>query len=107
MKKLILTTALVVTAVAAAQAADVKEIWEKQCVKCHGADGKGQTKMGQKLKIRNLADAKIQAEMTDAKMTDAIKNGVKEGDKTKMKPAEGVNDADIKALVAYVRSLKK
>lgn len=107
MKKLILTTALLITAVAGAQAADVKGIWEKQCLKCHGADGKGQTKMGQKLKIRDLTDAKVQAEMTDAKMTDAIKNGVKEGDKTKMKPAEGVNDADIKALVAFVRSLKK
>lgn len=107
MKKLILTTAMLIAAVAAAQAADVKAIWEKQCLKCHGADGKGQTKMGQKLKIRDLTDAKVQAEMKDDKMADAIKNGVKEGDKTKMKPAEGVNDADIKALVAHVRSLKK
>ena len=32
--------------VAAVSAADVKENWDKQCLKCHGADGKGETTMG-------------------------------------------------------------
>jgi cytochrome c len=27
-------------------AADAKENWAKHCAKCHGADGKGETKMG-------------------------------------------------------------
>src|SRR5688500_12287701 len=27
-------------------AADAKANWDKHCAKCHGADGKGQTKMG-------------------------------------------------------------
>lgn len=107
MKKLILMTALVIAGMASAQAADVKELWEKNCVKCHGADGKGQTKMGQKLKIRDLTDAKIQAELKDDKMFDAIKNGVKQGDKTTMKAAEGLSDTDIKALVVFARTLKK
>lgn len=107
MKKIILMTALLVGTVAGLQAADAKEVWGKQCSKCHGADGKGDTKMGKKLKIRDLTDAKLQGELKDDKMADAIKNGVKDGGKTLMKPAEGVNDADIKALVAHVRSLKK
>ena len=107
MKKLILTTTFIIAAASALYAGDFKEIWEKQCTKCHGTDGKGDTKMGKKLKIKDLTDAKMQAEMKDDKMADAIKNGVKEGDKVKMKPAEGANDADIKALVAHVRSLKK
>jgi len=106
MKRLLIATALIAT-VAAAQAADVKELWDKNCTKCHGADGRGRTKMGQKLKIRDLTDAKVQAELKDDKMFDAIKNGVKDGDKVKMKAAEGMSDADIKALVAHARSLKK
>ncbi len=103
----ILATALLVAACVAGQAADVKELWEKNCAKCHGADGKGQTKMGAKLKVKDYTDAKVQAEMKEDKMFNAIKNGIKEGDKTLMKPAEGLSDADIKALVSHTRSFKK
>ena len=46
--------------------------------------------------------------ITDAKAADSIKNGVKENGKTTMKAfGDKLNDADIKALVAYVRTLKK
>lgn len=86
---------------------DAKAIFEKQCVKCHGADGKGDTKMGQKLKVKDYSDAKIQEKMKDEEMFKAIKEGRKEGEKTLMKPAENVTDDQVKALVAYVRSLKK
>jgi cytochrome c553 len=88
-------------------AADAKENWDKMCAKCHGADGKGDTKMGKKLDIKDFTDAKTQAALTDDKAFKAIKDGVKDGDKTRMKPAENVSDADIKALVAHVRSFKK
>jgi cytochrome c1 len=38
----------------------------------------------------------------------AIKEGLKDKEgKTLMKPAEGTSDEDIKALVAYMRTLKK
>jgi len=107
MKKLILLSALLAAAATAAQAADAKELWGKNCAKCHGADGKGKTKMGAKLKVKDYTDAKVQAEMKDDKMFAAIKNGLKEGGKEVMKPAEGMSDADIKALVAYTRSFKK
>src|SRR5215472_6148264 len=40
-KTLILTLAVLGTACLSASAADVKENWEKLCVKCHGAEGKG------------------------------------------------------------------
>ena len=88
-------------------AADVKETWEKTCAKCHGADGKGDTKMGKKLDIKDLTDAKTQASLKDEEMLKAVKEGVKDGDKTRMKPAEGLSDDEMKALVAYVRTLKK
>ena len=107
-KTLILTLAVLGTACLSASAADVKENWEKLCVKCHGAEGKGDTKMGQKLSIKDLTDAKLQAELKDDKAFKSIKEGIKDADgKVKMKPAEGLSDDEIKALVAHVRTLKK
>ena len=109
MKKLF-TLSIAVFAVAAlsAQAEDAKALYEKDCTKCHGADGKGQTKMGQKLAVKDYTDAKVQAEMKDDAAVKAIKEGLKDKDgKTLMKPAEGISDADIKGLVNYMRSFKK
>jgi cytochrome c553 len=109
MKKVfIITLAVLGAACLSASAADVKENWEKVCAKCHGAEGKGDTKMGQKLSIKDLTDAKLQAELKDDKAIKSIKEGIKDADgKIKMKPAEGLSDDEIKALVAYVRTLKK
>src|SRR5512133_1059534 len=108
MNKILLIAILsLLAAGASVRAADVKETWDKMCAKCHGADGKGDTKMGKKLDIKNLSDAKVQESFTDDKAFKAIKEGVKDGDKTRMKAAENVNDADIKALVAHVRLFKK
>ena len=64
--------------------------------------------MGKTLNAKDLTDAKVQAGFTDAKAAESIKNGVKENGKTTMKAfGDKLNDADIKALVAYVRTLKK
>jgi len=90
-----------------ASAQDAKAIFEKECAKCHGIDGKGKTKMGQKLGAKDYTDPKVQAELKDDKAFKAIKEGIKEGEKTIMKPAEGLSDDQIKALVAYMRSFKK
>src|SRR5205814_9989829 len=107
MKNLILFT-VVVGALAAfsASAEDAKAIYEKDCAKCHGADGKGDTKMGKKLSVKDYTDAKVQAEMKDDAAAKSIKEGLKDGEKTLMKPAEGLADADVKALVAYMRAFK-
>jgi cytochrome c553 len=89
-------------------AADVKENWEKVCGKCHGPDGKGDTKMGQKLGIKDLTDAKLQADLKDEQAFKSIKDGIKDDEgKIKMKPAENMSDDAITALVQYVRNLKK
>lgn len=89
-------------------AADAATNWTDLCAKCHGVDGKGQTKMGKKLSIADLTDAKVQAKFTDEQACKAIKEGLKdESGKTTMKAVEGLSDEDVKALVAYVRTLKK
>src|ERR1700760_2265783 len=107
-KLLILATVLGFSAAMIARAGDAKENWEKTCTKCHGVDGKGQTKMGQKLGVRDYSDAKVQADLKDDAAFKAIKEGLKDKeDKTLMKPAEGLSDDDIKALVAHIRSFKQ
>ncbi|MEJ5238736.1 MAG: cytochrome c [Limisphaera sp.] len=88
--------------------AKIKALYDKECAKCHGADGKGDTKMGKKLGAKDYTDPKVQAELKDDAAFKAIKEGFKDKDgKTLMKPLEGVSDEDIKALVAYMRTFKK
>jgi mono/diheme cytochrome c family protein len=108
MKKIIMLAAVLgFTAAISASAADAKENWDNLCAKCHGADGKGQTKIGQKLGVKDFTDAKIQADLKDDAATKALKEGLKDADgKTLMKPFDTLTDDEIKALVAYVRGLK-
>ncbi len=88
-------------------AADAKVTYDKDCAKCHGTDGKGETKMGKKLGAKDYSDAKVQSALKDDQAAKAIKEGLKENGKTLMKPAEGLSDDDIKGLVKYMRSFKK
>jgi cytochrome c553 len=104
---MLLTIAACAAMVVSASAADVKENWDKKCKVCHGPDGKGDTKMGKKLEIKDFTDAKYQDSLKDEAMLKAIKEGVKDGDKTRMKAAEDLSDEEMKALVAYVRKFKK
>lgn len=103
---LIVTLALGVSATVVS-AAPASENWENLCTKCHGADGKGQTKAGKKLQLKDYTDAAVQAKMTDEEMAKAITEGVFEKGKEKMKAYKEELSADeIKDLVAYVRKMK-
>ena len=104
----VLIISLLIAAPVALRAADAKANWANNCAQCHGKDGKADTKMGKMLSAKDLTDPKVQAEFTDAKATQSIKEGVKQGGKTTMKAFGGkLTDDEIKALVAYVRTLKK
>jgi mono/diheme cytochrome c family protein len=107
-RKIVLFTTVSLAAAGLSFAADAAATWNQQCASCHGKDGSGSTMMGKKLGVKDYRDAKVQSSFSDAEMTSAIKEGVKEGGKEKMKAFGGkLSDADVKALVAYVRSLKK
>ena len=110
MKKLIAASiAFMMIGAVSVWAADAKAAWAKDCAKCHGADGKGQTAMGKKMAVKDYTDAKVQADLKDDAMLKAIKEGVKDKDgKVKMKGfADTLSDDDAKALVQYIRSMKK
>ena len=82
--------------------------WKAKCASCHGADGKGDTKMGKKLAAKDYTDPAVQAALKDDAAFKAIKEGLKDKEgKVLMKPAEETSDEDIKALVAYMRTFKK
>ena len=88
--------------------ADVLANWKEHCAKCHGDDGKGDTKMGRKLSIADLTDPAVQAKFTDEAALKAMKEGVNDkAGKVAMKPVENLSAEDMPPLVKFVRGLKK
>jgi len=105
---IVLTITLLIAAPLSLRAADPKTNWANNCAQCHGTTGKGDTKMGKMLNAMDLTDPKKQSSFTDAQAAAAIKDGIKQNGKTTMKAFRGkLSDDEIKALVAYVRKLKK
>ena len=81
-----------------AAAQDAAATYKAKCAMCHGPDGKG-GKMGTK----DFASAEVQG-LSDAELIETISKGKP----PKMPAYEGkLKDAEIKDLVAYVRSLGK
>ena len=103
-----LVVSLLAASAMSVHAADAKALWDANCAQCHGANGKADTKMGKTLNAKDLTDPKSQASFTDAQAMTAIKEGVKQNGKTTMKAFGGkLSDDDIKALVAWILTLKK
>ena len=87
---------------------DTGKLWTKHCQSCHGPDGKGKTKAGKKLNVRDYTDPKVQAEMKDDAMIKATTDGIfDKGGKEKMKAyKDELSTDEIKELVAYIRKFK-
>ena len=108
MKRIFLCATAIIASAGISFGADAAGMWTQHCASCHGKDGSGSTMMGKKLGVKDYRDAKVQAAFSDGEAERAIKEGVKEGGKEKMKAFGGkISDADAKALVAYIRSFKK
>lgn len=107
--KLIVAGALIAAGAAFVFAAPVAENWENHCAKCHGADGKGQTKVGKKLQVMDYTVAANQAKFTDAEAIKVTAEGAK--DKNGKERMKGFKDElsakEIEELVAYIRKFKK
>ncbi len=105
--KLVIIAGILAAAVTAAHAADAKANWEEHCAKCHGAAGKGDTKIGKKLNAKDYSDAAVQAKFTDEQLLEATMKGVTVDGKEKMKGyADKISEAEGKELVALIRSFK-
>jgi len=77
-----------------------KKVFASKCASCHGADGKGDTKMGKMLKVPDLKEA---AGKSDAEITKLVNEG------KKPMPAFGkrLSATEIQAVVSYVKTLAK
>jgi mono/diheme cytochrome c family protein len=85
-----------------AAADDAAATYKAKCAMCHGADGKGDTPMGKKLGLRDLASPEVQ-KMSDDELTGIITKG-----KNKMPAYENkMSAAQIKDVVTYIRQLAK
>lgn len=84
-----------------AGAAEGKAVYEKRCRACHGADGKGNPAIAkaQKVEFRALSSKEVQAK-SDDELKKAMLGGT-----PKKKPVSGLTDAQVKDVLAYVRSM--
>lgn len=99
-RKILFLVAITIASAGIGVAADAAAIWAQHCASCHGKNGSGNTVMGKKLGVKDYTK---EQGFSDVEATNIIKNG-----KGKMKGfKDKLSDADVKALVAYVRSLKK
>ena len=90
--------------------AETKAVYQKNCKKCHGWDGKGDTGEGRKLKLTDLSSATYQKKATDDKILKTILEGTVDPQdaKRKMKSyKDAVGEAQAKELVKVVRAFGK
>jgi mono/diheme cytochrome c family protein len=85
-----------------------KATYDKECAKCHGKEGKGDTKMGKKLECKDYSKAEVWAKYKEDAGFKHVKEGMKVDGKTKMKAfSSKLKDQEIKDLIAYMKTFKK
>ena len=86
-------------AIVQVEAAGGAEVYAQSCLRCHGGDGKSQTGKGRQTHATDLTASRI----GDAKGIKLIANG-----KGSMPGFKGtISDADITAVMAYVKGFRK
>ncbi len=112
MRSLPLAILLIAACTLTARAADLaaaKKDFVRFCAKCHGTEGKGDGPQADALDPRpkNLSDCATMKAVADETLFTAIKEGGEAAHLSKDMPAwkDGMDDAEIHDLVAFVRSL--
>jgi mono/diheme cytochrome c family protein len=79
-----------------------KEVFDKSCKACHGAQGQGNPGMAKMMKVemRPLGSKEVQAQ-SDADLKKIITQG-----KGKMKPVASLSAKQVDDVVAFLRTLK-
>jgi mono/diheme cytochrome c family protein len=96
---------LVSAAAPAAHAQDAKQLYEKNCVSCHGASGKGDGPASKMLKPPAADFATVLKGKADADIAKIIKDGGKAIGKSALMPAfaSKLTDEQIKGVVELVK----
>lgn len=86
----------------AANASAGKAVYDKSCKSCHGADGKGNPAIAKAMKVelRALGSKEVQS-MSDEELAKISVHGM-----GKMRPIKGIDDKQVKDLVAFMRTFK-
>jgi len=83
-------------------APDAAALYNGQCAKCHGRDGRSRTSRGRSTHSRDLASAEWQNDVSDERIYNSIING-----KGKMPAFKKLSESQIDSLVRYVRRLNR
>lgn len=93
----------------AAQPPDGRAVFEAHCAVCHGPTGKGDGPGASVIrqKMLDLGDAAAMRQVNDRFLFDIIKKGSSQFGRSNAMPAWGMkfSDEEIRAVVAYIRSL--
>lgn len=84
-----------------------QRLYNAKCASCHGKDGKGDTEEGKKKHVKDLTDPAVQAKLTDDQIEKIITDGISEKDREMKGFKDRLSDEQVKAITAYVRTLKK
>ena len=82
---------------------DAAAIYNNQCAKCHGRDGRAKSLHAKHVHARDLTAAEWQNDVSDERIFNSISNGKGKMPSFKKKLSEN----DINSLVTYVRQLRK
>ena len=83
-------------------APDAASLYNRQCAKCHGRDGRSKTARGRSTHSRDLTSSEWQDNVSDERIYNSISNG-----KGKMPAFKKLSETEIDSLVNYVRRLRK
>jgi mono/diheme cytochrome c family protein len=89
-------------------AADGAALWEKNCASCHGKGGKGDTKAGEMVKVRDLTAPDVRATLNAEVVRKAVEEGVtdKATGKSRMKAyKDKLSKDEIDAVVTHTLGL--
>jgi mono/diheme cytochrome c family protein len=87
-------------------AEDGAALFKTKCAACHGKTGAADTPIAKAKNIKDLGCSEIQ-KWTDAELTDMIANGGPDKVKGHDFKVKGLTDDQVKALVTFIRTLKK
>src|ERR1041385_1789266 len=87
----------------AAEPFDASAIYNNQCAKCHGRDGRAKSLHAKHVHARDLTAADWQDDVSDERIFNSTSNGKGKMPSFKKKLSEN----DINSLVTYVRQLRK